>query len=277
MIKPNSFEHMKKQRLGFLHKMAECSRNKLSSKNPNELARGRGAFTLIELLVVVSIIVVLAAFLLPALKSVLNQGSKSQSLANLHHLAAGVMAYTGDHDGQFPRHLLLDGGGQTVPCPDPRMPGNKIYVYGVMGDGGFVQSWQDQIYPYVPSAKIFTSPSMKLKNMPWPGYGLNSDLTGEMQFHRDWSVTYRESPRKIGSIQRPSQLIMMCELITSYNYLFGSLVSSAASSSAWPDTFIYAKGDGIFAFADGHVETRNRTDTMVTSGNFSPNYRAELQ
>ncbi|RPJ34130.1 MAG: prepilin-type N-terminal cleavage/methylation domain-containing protein [Verrucomicrobiaceae bacterium] len=241
-------------------------------KKGHVLAKG---FSMVEMLVAIVIIGILATLIVASTNYLKKRAAKARSMNNLRQLATGVIGYTAENNGRFPTHLVRDPDGRTVPPTDPLQPGNSIFVYGVRGDGGFVQSWQDQIFSFVGSKDVFISPSMKIKSMPWPGYGLNSDLTGERKFYKNGSEDTLQAPRQISQIRSPERLVMMCELITSYNYLFGSLVKSAATSS-WPEVFIY-DNEGIFAFADGHIESINRKDKRASAGNHSSTYAVEFQ
>jgi len=60
------------------------------------------AFTLIELLVVITIISVLMAITLPALRRVRQQGYETECRSNLRQLAISLKTYTNDHDNVFP-------------------------------------------------------------------------------------------------------------------------------------------------------------------------------
>lgn len=60
------------------------------------------AFTLIELLVVITIISVLMAITLPALRGVREQSWETECKANLRQMAIGLKTYLNDHDQLFP-------------------------------------------------------------------------------------------------------------------------------------------------------------------------------
>ena len=59
--------------------------------------RRRKGFTLIELLVVITIIVVLAAFLVPALKRIVEFGLDTQCKTNIRQIGMAMRAYSTEH------------------------------------------------------------------------------------------------------------------------------------------------------------------------------------
>lgn len=69
------------------------------------------AFTLIELLVVISIIAVLAAMLLPAIKLVRRQAIAVDCQSQLRQLGMAVEGYAQDNDGLLVDYCSLAGGG----------------------------------------------------------------------------------------------------------------------------------------------------------------------
>lgn len=63
---------------------------------------GRRRFTLVELLVVMAVISILAAMLLPALRSVLYTAKNTTCMSNLKQMAVGVRMYAGDNVRYYP-------------------------------------------------------------------------------------------------------------------------------------------------------------------------------
>jgi prepilin-type N-terminal cleavage/methylation domain-containing protein/prepilin-type processing-associated H-X9-DG protein len=75
----------------------------------------RSAFTLIELLVVISIIAVLAAMLLPAIKTVREMALATRCHSNLRQIHMGYQAYSADWDGSMaPYTIGLKAGFQLI-------------------------------------------------------------------------------------------------------------------------------------------------------------------
>ena len=66
-------------------------------------------FTLIELLVVIAIIAILAAMLLPALKSAQEMGKGIKCIGNMKQIGLAIHNYAGDSNGYLPYGLLVEG------------------------------------------------------------------------------------------------------------------------------------------------------------------------
>ena len=95
------------------------------------------AFTLIELLVVITIIALLIAMLLPAVKRARYYANLTICKSHLRQIGIGVISYTGDHDGNYPLRLGIWKGEWSAlnAIKDHRIPANddrprlKPYVH----------------------------------------------------------------------------------------------------------------------------------------------------
>jgi len=74
--------------------------------------RDSKGFTLIELLVVIAIISILAALLMPAVRSARNKALKTYCGSNLRQIQLGWVMYIGDHDGYLVPNYTNASRGQ---------------------------------------------------------------------------------------------------------------------------------------------------------------------
>lgn len=75
------------------------------------------AFTLIELLVVISIIAILMAIMMPALRKAREQARLSMCKSNLKQISSAATIYAVDNSGKFPPSILLDKDQQHYLYP----------------------------------------------------------------------------------------------------------------------------------------------------------------
>jgi prepilin-type N-terminal cleavage/methylation domain-containing protein len=70
-------------------------------------------FTLIELLIVISIIAILAAMLLPALREAKMMGYKIDCISNIRQVGTATQLYTVDYNGFIPPGEYWEGGSRS--------------------------------------------------------------------------------------------------------------------------------------------------------------------
>ncbi len=165
------------------------------------------AFTLVEVLVIVGVVGVLAALLLPAIKSAVESGNQAKCTSNLRQLSSAAVTYTADHDGWL---------------PPMRYPYNYTW-------------WPDAISPYLTekpwestlatTSGVFRCPS---GSKDWPykgtsieiagvnyaynakvGYIVNGDPTGLTTIPAPLSPSYRL--RKMATCKYPSQTALIMD------------------------------------------------------------------
>ena len=83
-------------------------------KSMRKQKKKRHGFTLIDLLVVIAIIAILAAMLLPALKSARRRSLASNCTANLKQLGASMDLYTGANRDHYPFYCYDDEGNHKA-------------------------------------------------------------------------------------------------------------------------------------------------------------------
>ena len=191
----------------------------------------KNPFTLIELLVVIAIIAILAAMLLPALKSAQERGKSANCTGNAKQIALAVTAYA-DAEGYYP----------------PGWSNNYI-----SGNGGSEQkNWDYQWLlvggRYLPSAAVYTCPSrvgmvsadgvnkIEVQNIAVAKYkesmrtsvswyartgsyaynlaGVGDDYYGNVpHYPQGWSGAGFKAPRSLkpGGAKNPSQLMLTLE------------------------------------------------------------------
>lgn len=75
---------------------------------PRHFGRRFSGFTLVELLAVITIVVILAALVFPATRTMLQASKNARCIGNLRTIGAGLHAYMADFDGTYPPNRYND-------------------------------------------------------------------------------------------------------------------------------------------------------------------------
>jgi len=206
------------------------------------------AFTLIELLVVISIIAVLAALLLPALRTVKGQAQQMRCASSQRQLGAGIIAYAGDWDGMLPR--------LKTAREDPSK--HKVWFCAIAEYVGHDSDDQDQIFAERSGSVIWGCQRWRPETpiSAYPGYGMvwYPDAPASYVSNFFWldpSGGYNGTGVDIalGRISAKSRRIVLGDS-TNWHLFLGSY--AADYSGAW-DPYRH-EGRAVYAFFDGHVQ-----------------------
>jgi len=207
----------------------------------------RQGFTLIELLVTIAIIALLAVLLLPAISRLKGRGTAVKFQSNLRTAATALLCYAADHDGTFPRF---------------RTGINYHWLWAASDYLGedFTSAKPDVIRKSVLHDPSDNTVSTAANNLPVRNVAINGavyDITQGGVVSEQAAKPIGVTNRKLASIERPSQLMML-----------GGGPSAKYNSNHWGNTSIYASEtidwtqcqrypEGLyFAFVDGHVELK---------------------
>ncbi len=142
-------------------------------------------FTLIELLVVVGIIAILAALLLPALKSARELALRSVCLSNLKQVGQGVMCYANDY-GYMPPAYVTD----ELPVPS-----HDLGWFTVLAQSGYLGQSAPNFYYYKTgradgepfSSLLRCPPLQQVLQLGYSGYFMNAyKFRGQTDGNKWW-------------------------------------------------------------------------------------------
>lgn len=250
-----------------------------SSTSLPQIMKTKRAFTLIELLVVVAIIAILALLVSVAAGSFQKKALKTQSIQNLKQLAAGLLDYTGSHDGEFPRLGLVQPMWGAPEDKDRDLWYHAIpKAAGGRGLGEFDRP--DSFYEkknllFLPSGKY---PKAKTAR-PYFAVGINASLYGTEAARLD---PEKVAPIRMANLQMPASTVIFLEVgLPDEETLPGQAAGEyIGSAQGGPKNVIarYNQSQGKettdqkreatinLVFGDGHVEELPAKDVIDESG-----------
>ena len=124
----------------------------------------RNAFTLIELLVVISIIAILAARIMPAIKLVRDAATSTKCMSGTRQFSLAIQAYVGDNEGFYPASNNPD----NFQWPD------VVHQYLAAHDGQYVDNNNSITSGNIYYCPTYIQTSRSVTNFGYDmGYGYN--------------------------------------------------------------------------------------------------------
>ncbi len=231
-------------------------------------------FTLIELLVVIAIIAILAAILMPALKSARDRAMVIECASNMKQIGTGFQYYTGDFNGFFP---------YCVPPSTEYSSGRDLWKNWAItlscdGSGSWGLNYLPAFYSQIGGTTFKTNsvwfcPVMRSKLFDWNNAGSSNwqqvaKLGGSYAYPQysynsrkalggSYKVADNDPPAKSTIIHSPSTVMNLIESSTEDDAIGGCNYISVRYSNSFPDYIgrhpTAGKGANLL-FVDGHVE-----------------------
>lgn len=231
------------------------------------MSRPRAAFTLVELLVAIAVVAVLAALLFPALERSRDAARTAACASNLRQLAAAALSYAGEHRGQFPWGLRVEGG--ETACWD--------FIVGADGKARPGLLWDHvpgEDRKRVLQCPAFLGGEANWRGDPLTGYNYNCSYVGKVEGDSGG----RDAPARLPQIEDPARTALFGdgEYAGGANKFMRAPVRDRAHDGS--GTGVREAGTQGFrhrgrtnvAFCDGHVEALSKPYRKGGEGFVSP-------
>lgn len=229
--------------------------NRAANPSRDRSLMTKHGFTLIELLVVISIISLLIAILLPALRSARQAANSMKCLNNLKQMNMGVMFYTQDYRGQLP--LIED---PSVALSHPNNP------------QGWALYYTNQLVAIEKKTGIGACPSDQRPNL---ARGASSTLTWRGSVGgKGWNVrSSYVSNSETAFLGKTSHNVVVESIFKPTQRMFFSEGWNRLYINRWEQTFEMLHTATLnMSFADGHAQPLHTGELIgyrYSNGNYA--------
>ncbi len=215
---------------------------------PRSRRRRARAFTLIELLVTIAVIAALIGILLPALGAARKAARRTACLSNARQLVTAINAFGAASAGRLPENRTLVSDTEHV---------TWRHRFAQDGYTDAASVWTCPDHPGEPRSEEGATDrdTLCVGDVP-ASYALNGHLLWREE------TTDDEARRADTAVRRPSHTILIAETRAQFPDIRVTNQLIAADDEDGGGVYGYwHKGDGTYAFLDGHAELINLLDT----------------
>ena len=192
-------------------------------------------FTMLELLITISIIMILAALLLPALGAARNRAHAAECLGRLRQNTSGMHMYSMDYDGLMVTYMKADTGS-TI-------------------------SWSMALYngKYIPGTSYLATKTFVCPSLPPEGFHDPYRTYGSLKFNDKWEADFFELGKGWGNF-------MMREIASATQELYYSSHKLKMPSKAlhFADTMYANPGNAEHGFGFYYMPLRVKVNATLS-------------